>query len=131
MDILFNPVSGTSQPYTPPAVKAPTDSVPFPVPRRDIAAPHVIPDAASIDLPSAADNYREYRAALRQAAISFKDVYAVSDQSFTIFKDATGKYITRYVSLRDGKVTYLPEPTLVKPLPANVGAQPFRIAISV
>lgn len=52
---------------------------------------------------------------LQRAAESyFKDVYAVSDTTFSIFKDATGQYITRFTSLRDGKVTYTPEPQLVQ-----------------
>ena len=51
--------------------------------------------------------------ALQKAAESyFKNVYAVSDQEFTIYKDASGQYITRYTSLRDGKVTYVPEQNL-------------------
>ncbi len=52
--------------------------------------------------------------ALQKAAESyFKNVYAVSDQEFTIYKDASGQYITRYTSLRDGKVTYIPEPDML------------------
>jgi hypothetical protein len=40
--------------------------------------------------------------------------YVLGDTSFTIFKDSTGQYITRFTSLRDGKVTYIPEPSLYK-----------------
>ena len=40
--------------------------------------------------------------------------YAVSDKSFTIFKNVDGQYVTRYTSLRDGKVTYVPEQVLVQ-----------------
>lgn len=42
------------------------------------------------------------------------DIYAVSDTKFTIFKDASGQYITRITSLRDGKVTYIPEPEVLQ-----------------
>jgi hypothetical protein len=45
---------------------------------------------------------------------SFKDVYAVRDNSFTIFKDSSGQYITRFTSLRDGSVKYVPEPEILK-----------------
>jgi hypothetical protein len=38
----------------------------------------------------------------------------VSDQKFTIYKDAAGQYITRFTSLRDGSVTYIPEPELFR-----------------
>ena len=50
----------------------------------------------------------------KAAQTMFKDVYAVSDTTFTIFKDATGQYITRFHSLRDGKVTYIPEPRMLQ-----------------
>lgn len=50
----------------------------------------------------------------RVAESLFKDVYAVSDQTFSIFKDQTGQYITRLTSLRDGKVTYIPEPQMMQ-----------------
>jgi hypothetical protein len=43
-----------------------------------------------------------------------QDNYVVADKSFTIFKDAGGQYVTRYTSLRDGKVTYVPELKLVQ-----------------
>jgi len=46
--------------------------------------------------------------------VAIANPYVVGDQAFTIFKDSTGQYITRYTSLRDGKVTYIPEPTLFK-----------------
>lgn len=42
------------------------------------------------------------------------DFYVVSDRTFTIFKDVSGQYVTRFTSLRDGKVTYVPEPNLFK-----------------
>lgn len=42
------------------------------------------------------------------------DVYVVSDRTFSIFKDTSGQYVTRFTSLRDGRVTYVPEPNLVK-----------------
>lgn len=53
--------------------------------------------------------------AVREAVQSaFKDTYAVSDKSFTIFKDSEGQYVTRLTSLRDGSITYLPEPNLLR-----------------
>jgi hypothetical protein len=51
--------------------------------------------------------------AVRQA---FTDVYAVSDTSFTIYKDAKGEYVTRVRSLRDGSVSYYPEPAMLNKL---------------
>lgn len=51
--------------------------------------------------------------AVRQA---FADVYAVSDTSFTIYKDSKGEYVTRVRSLRDGSVSYYPEPEMLRKL---------------
>lgn len=47
-----------------------------------------------------------------QAASAFKNVYAVSDTTFTIFKDSTGQFVTRFKSLKDGAITYVPEPDI-------------------
>jgi hypothetical protein len=43
------------------------------------------------------------------------NIYAVRDNRFTIFKDSvSGQYITRFTSLRDGSVTYVPEPDILR-----------------
>jgi hypothetical protein len=49
------------------------------------------------------------------------DPYVVSDRTFTIFKDATGQYVVRYRSLRDGKITYVPEPAILPYQIQNAG----------
>ena len=50
----------------------------------------------------------------KASAAAAKDLYPLGDKSFTIYKDSSGQYITRYVSLRDGAVSYYPEPQLVQ-----------------
>lgn len=60
----------------------------------------------------------------------FKDVYAVSDSTFTIFKDSSGQYITRYTSLRDGKVTYIPEPQMLQYMESRAQARQSLVEIS-
>ena len=62
--------------------------------------------------PQAADQQRLQ--AVQRAAQNIANVFVVSDKIFTIFKDSTGQYITRFTSLRDGRVTYVPEPELFK-----------------
>lgn len=52
--------------------------------------------------------------AVQSASQAVADVFVVSDRTFTIFKDSSGQYITRFTSLRDGKVTYIPEPNLFR-----------------
>lgn len=72
--------------------------------------------AADLPLPrqeSSVDD-RRYEKVARAAQSFFQDVYAVSDTTFTIYKDSSGQYITRITSLRDGHVTYLPEPQLLQ-----------------
>jgi hypothetical protein len=68
-------------------------------------------NAASV--PALAEQKR-YEQVVLAAKNMFKDVYVVSDRNFSIFKDASGQYITRYTSLRDGRVTYIPEPKLLQ-----------------
>lgn len=52
--------------------------------------------------------------AIKRMAQQVANVFIVNDRRFTIFKDASGQFITRFTSLRDGKVTYIPEPDLIK-----------------
>lgn len=52
--------------------------------------------------------------AVKKLSQNIANSYVVSDKTFSIFKDSTGQYITRFTSLRDGKVTYIPEPSLFK-----------------
>ena len=50
---------------------------------------------------------------VQRAAAMMKNTYAVSDTTFSIYKDQTGQYITRFLDLRSGKVTYIPEPDVL------------------
>jgi hypothetical protein len=43
----------------------------------------------------------------------FRQYFAVSDRTFTIYKDINGQMITRFTSLRDVSVTYVPEPDIL------------------
>jgi len=57
---------------------------------------------------------RRYAQVAQAAQRLAGDPYPVSDRSFTIYKDTSGQYITRYTSLRDGRVTYIPEQRLLQ-----------------
>lgn len=70
-------------------------------------------DSVPIGAPQSVEDKR-YEQVVMAAKNFFKDVYAVSDTEFTIFKDSSGQYITRYTSLRDGRVTYIPEQKLLQ-----------------
>ena len=45
-------------------------------------------------------------------AVAEMNYYPVSSVRFTIYKDIAGNYVTRYTSLKDGKVTYYPQKSL-------------------
>lgn len=116
-----------------------------------IKLPQSLPGARSADLPvvKSTDNdskpatnvpgqvkaepvnteVKRTEAVYRAAQSFFKDVYAVSDTTFTIFKDSSGQYITRYTSLRDGKVTYIPEPDMLAYLDRRMQAREALIEI--
>src|SRR5689334_6909416 len=66
---------------------------------------------------------------VQHAAQDIANIYIVGDKTFTIFKDATGQYITRFTSLRDGKVTYIPEPELFKRSSASPSAAALNIQV--
>lgn len=128
----INTILSTAAPaYTPaikPAASANTDSLP-PAAAATTATP--APFAPAQPAPQASQAQitdAERETALREAALSFRNTYAISDHSFSIFKDASGKYITRYVSLRDGTITYVPEPALQRHIqPATVAAPQIAI----
>jgi len=133
MDITLNPVSGVAQ-LKPPVTTATAPIDPIPAQKSDTASPVQLPfvaanSAENTSTTISSDTQRE--AIVRQAVLSFKNTYAVSDQQISIFKDASGTYITRYVSERDGSVTYMPEPTLVRQLQIANGNSdtPVQLAI--
>ena len=119
---IISPISGIAQSYTPPPIASGTDQ----------ATPTVSPPAVpqqeqqktvvNKQVDTQANSAAQYEAAIQQAALSFKNTYAVSDTKFTIFKDATGQYITRYTSLRDGSITYIPQPVLLRQVQASTNS---------
>lgn len=59
---------------------------------------------------------RRFNRVLETAQRIVKEYYPISDTRFTIFKDGSGQYITRFTNLRDGTVTFYPEPDLLNML---------------
>jgi hypothetical protein len=87
-------------------------SVDMPLPKQD---------STYVDAQVQAMEQRRFEAVQRMAQ-DIANVFIVSDRTFTIYKDTTGQYITRFTSLRDGKVTYIPEPDLIKLSRASTSA---------
>lgn len=106
MDVNSNINSGKLIPAQPKAAPKVEVQLPLPQPASP-AAPIVAP---KIELPSNSEAQRY--AKVKAAAEVVKNTYAVSDTRFTIFKDSTGDYVTKFTSLRDGTVKYFPEKTL-------------------
>lgn len=51
---------------------------------------------------------------MKRASRMMKETFAVRDNKFAIYKDATGQFVTRFTNLRDGSVTYIPEPDMMQ-----------------
>ncbi len=73
-------------------------------------APGLLP----IDASASPEQRRYERVAQAASRLAGGDPFPISDQRFTIYKDSSGQYITRYTSLRDGRVTYIPEQRLLQ-----------------
>lgn len=87
-----------------------------PVRKSDVLnEPVNIPKIESVDLKRADEKrFNEIRRTVERETKG-SEFFAVRDTRFTIFKDSvTGQYITRFTSLRDGSVTYVPEPEILK-----------------
>ncbi|MCH2546198.1 MAG: hypothetical protein MK052_01110 [Alphaproteobacteria bacterium] len=68
---------------------------------------------------------------MRQASQLFKDVFAVSDTKFSIYKDFKGQFVTRFTNLRDGSVSYIPEPDMMLYLEQRGKARKALLKIDV
>lgn len=79
-----------------------------------------------VDLQPSDDRRME---AFRQAVEQNKNLFVVGDSTFAIFKDGSGEIITRVTSLRDGSVSYYPEPEMVKRL-QSAGVDIGSIAVN-
>jgi hypothetical protein len=79
-----------------------------------VKEPVLVPQVEQIDL-KRADEKRLNNIKKTVEREMSANVFVVRDNRFTIFKDAkSGQYITRFTSLRDGAVTYVPEPQILK-----------------
>lgn len=96
-----------------PALPAPKAEAPIAAPLGGANVPEVKAEEVPVTFDAKTAEDRRI-AAIRRAAQQVANTYVVSDKTFSLFKDTTGQYITRFTSLRDGRVTYIPEPELFK-----------------
>jgi hypothetical protein len=109
------PTSGVFQFSPPPAVKTvSTDPTPIPTAQTDATQAFPAVQGTGISAAATANTDQAAHDASREAALSFKDTYAVSDSAASSYKDANGTLITITRDYRTGKVTYSPEPAYVK-----------------
>jgi hypothetical protein len=109
----MNPV-GLPQPI----IQAKVPSAPVGLPTvRSADLPASLPDPVvsdvQINVQAQAAEQRRFETVQRLAQ-DIANVFIVGDKRFTIFKDMSGQYVTRFTSLRDGQVTYIPEPELFR-----------------
>lgn len=106
-------IAAVAQPAPPPLRGADSEGA-IPVQRSQVTRePVKVAATEEVDLQPNDERRME---AIRRAVEQHKDLFVVRDSTFSIFKDAGGQIITRFTSLRDGSVTYFPEPELVKHL---------------
>lgn len=95
---------------------------------RETAAPKPVAEQVAYDAKQSDKTRYEN---MEKASQMFKDIYVVSDTRFSIYKDFTGQYVTRFTSLRDGKVTYIPEPDMMEYLDRRGKARKALLKIDV
>jgi hypothetical protein len=104
-------------------------SISLPAPRRDAVPQAPVPVKVSQAEPvlrptsekSQAGNSIDRLDLVKLASRQLADPFVLGDSRFTIYKDTSGQYVTRLTNLRDGKVTYFPEPELLKRSAQSLG----------
>lgn len=100
--------------------------VPLPLPVH--TAPQValpLPQPAQVNDQAIQDIQRKRADLLRQSIAEALPRFfmPVSDVKFTIYKDSTGQYITRFTNLVSGEIQQIPEPELLNMLTSGGGGQ--------
>ncbi len=99
----------------------------LPQPRSHVTSePVKVAATEEVDL-TASDQRR--MESLQRAMSQAKNSFPVRDTTFTIFKDASGQFVTRFTSLRDGSISYYPEPELLRHL-SNAGVDISSIEVN-
>lgn len=102
----------------------------LPLKRLENAATDPKPVAEQVAFDASKSDAMRYEA-MKEASQMFKDVYVVSDSKFSIYKDFKGQYVTRLTNLRDGSVTYIPEPDMLAYLEQRGKARKALLKIDV
>mgnify|MGYP001077611666 CR=1 FL=1 len=84
-------------------------------------ATNATPDPVTVDqqIKDVSGAEKERLDTVVNAANNYANNFAVSDTKFTIFKDSSGQFVTRFTSLKDGSVTYIPEPDIASYVQSN------------
>jgi hypothetical protein len=90
-------------------VRAPAQAPALPLPQQTPQASAPQPEVLNTQ---AAEKLRF--AAVKQAAKQYANFNVLGTSTFTIFKDVNGQLVTRSRDWTTGKVTYIPEPDMVR-----------------
>lgn len=104
------------------------DALPLKQFEKAASAPKPVAEQVAYDA-SASDKTRYEN--MERASQMFKDVFVVSDMKFSIYKDFTGQFVTRFTNLRDGSVSYIPEPDMMQYLEQRGKARKALLKIDV
>jgi hypothetical protein len=104
------------------------DALPLKRMERAATQPKPVAEQVAYDAKASDETRME---AMKQASQMFKDVYVVSDTKFSIYKDFKGQLVTRFTNLRDGTVTYIPEPDMMQYLEQRGKARKALLKIDV
>jgi hypothetical protein len=89
-------------------IRTPQPAVSLPAPSQAPALPVLGNSEPSFDNHKADQRLERLAQAARNAP------QPLGTQAFTMFKDATGQVITRFRDTNSGRVTYIPEPNLLR-----------------
>jgi len=93
--------------------------VDFPLPKTRTVSPktqeaQVPQDAPRTKTQESIEPQKAREIQVRKAATALQGLYPINSTRFTIFKDASGQFITRFTDMVDGSVKHIPEPELIR-----------------
>lgn len=103
----------------------------FPLPKTEAQAPQPKPAAEQVAFDPKVSEHTRLEEMQRASQMMFREVFAVRDTKFAIYKDASGQFVTRFTNLRDGSISYIPEPDMMQYLESRGQARKALLKIDV
>lgn len=122
---LITTFSGVAGPQAAPGGAPKTGDSAFAAPVQVQSAPQPAPEPVATPVTdTTSDEIMSRRADLLKQALTEalpKFFYPVTDVRFTIFKDTSGQFITRFTNIITGAVSQIPEPEMLNMLGGSFG----------